>query len=240
LKITEKVYLIGGHEYGYSAAGDCNMYLIDGGDALALIDTGSGNGINDVMGNIRRMGLESDRLTVTFNTHCHYDHIGGNKAVKEATSCKIAAHELDIGEIERPGEFALYKRALEKGFKLEPTRVDMPLRGGVKVEVGDVVFEVVHTPGHTSGGVCLLIEEEGVKGLFSGDVASANGKLNWINGPGFDLPEWKNSIKKILELRPDRLFPGHGAFLFSGAVEHLRLLDEKMNAPWVNILTEID
>ncbi|RJS86361.1 MBL fold metallo-hydrolase [Candidatus Bathyarchaeota archaeon] len=130
--------------------------------------------------------------------------------------------------------------ARERGLEFEAVEVDMRLRGGERLQVGDIEVEVVHTPGHTPGGVSLLLREGDGLDLFTGDTASAQGRLGWINGPGCDLEEWKRSIKRMLELQPDRLFPGHGVFVLSGAVEHLRVLDEKMNAPWINIVTAVD
>ena len=63
MKLSDRVYLIGGMAYGYSAQGDCNMYLIDGGSELALIDAGGGDGITRVLSNIRNMGLDPSTLT---------------------------------------------------------------------------------------------------------------------------------------------------------------------------------
>ncbi len=239
MRLTDRVYLIGGGAYGYSAPNDCNIYLVDCGGALAVIDTGGGGGIPRVLENIRHMGFDPETVEMAFITHCHYDHIGGNHDLKEATGCRIAAHEAEAREMETLGELTLYDMARERGLKFEPAKVDITLTDGQHVRVGEVDFEVVHTPGHTPGGVCLLIKEDDVVSLFTGDTASAQGHLGWINGPGCDLPEWKRSIKRLLELKPDRMFPGHGVFVLSGAVDHLKLLDEKMNAPWINIVTSI-
>lgn len=239
MKLTDRIYLIGGGAYGYSAPGDCNMYLVDCGGELAIIDTGGGGDIPKVLENIRRMGLDPDTLEVAFITHCHYDHIGGNHDLKQATDCKIAAHEAEVEEIETLGELSLYTMARESGLEFEPTKVDIALKDGQHVQVGEADLEVVHTPGHTPGGICLLMKEEGATSIFSGDTASAQGRLGWINGPGCDLPLWKRSIKKLLGLKPDRVFPGHGVFVLSGALDHLRLLDDKMKAPWTTIVTSI-
>jgi len=239
LRLTDRVYLIGGSAYGYSAPGDCNMYLVDCSGVLALIDTGGGGGIPKVLENMRHMGLDPTTLEVAFVTHCHYDHIGGNHDLKEATDCKIAAPEAEVEEIETLGKLSLYDMAREEGLEFEPTEVDIALTDRQHIGIGDVDFDVVHTPGHTPGGICLLIKEGDVTSIFTGDTASAQGRLGWINGPGSNLPEWKSSIKKLLRLRPDRIFPGHGVFVLSGAVDHLKLLDDKMNAPWINIVTAI-
>ena len=221
MRLTGKTYLIGGGAYGYSAPGDCNMYMVDCGDRLAVIDTGGGRDIPKVLDNIKRMGFEPRTLEVAFITHCHYDHIGGNYDLKEATGCKIAAHEAEVEEIETLGELTLYQMARERGLEFRATKVDMTLRDGQHVQVGDVDFEVVHTPGHTPGGICLLIHEEGKKSLFTGDTASAR----MDQRAGMLSPEWKKSIKRLAELEPDRMFPGHGVFVLSGAVDHLRFLD---------------
>jgi hydroxyacylglutathione hydrolase len=239
LKLTERTFLIGGGAYGYSETGDCNMYLVDCKGSLALIDTGGGNGIPRVINNIRNMGFDPETLEVAFITHCHYDHIGGNKAIKDATGCRIAAHEAEKEEIENLGELTLYQMGQENGLSFEPTEVDFTLKGGEKAQVGDVEFEIVHTPGHTPGGISLTIREEGATSLFPGDTASAQGRLGFINGPGFSLEEWKKSIKRMLDLKPDRMFPGHGVFVLSKATEHLTVYDAKMNAPWINVVTSV-
>lgn len=239
MKLTERIYLIGGGAYGYSAPGDCNMYLVDCDGKLALVDTGGGGGVPKVLENIGSMGFDPVDLDVVFITHCHYDHIGGNHDLKEATSCKIAAHEVEVDEIENLGELSLYDMALEQGIEFQSTSVDLVLKDGQRLQVGDVDFEVVHTPGHTPGGICLLVRENNATSVFTGDTAAAQGRLGWINGPGSDLPEWKRSVKRLLQLMPDRMFPGHGVFVLSGAVDHLKLLDEKMNAPWINIVTAV-
>jgi glyoxylase-like metal-dependent hydrolase (beta-lactamase superfamily II) len=239
MKLTENIYLVGGNAYGYSAAGDCNIYMIDCGGSLAIVDTGGGKGVSPIIGNIERMGFNADDLEVAFISHCHYDHIGGNKEFKEATGCRIAAHEAEKEDLEGLGELTLYSIALENGLRFDPAKVDTVLRGGESVKVGGVEFRVVHTPGHSPGGISLLIEDGGSRCLFPGDTASANGKLGFINGPGFVLPDWKSSIKAMMALEPDMMFPGHGTFVLSGAMELLAVYDEKLNAPWTNIVTSV-
>jgi len=236
LNLTEKIYLIGGSAYGYSAPGDCNLYMVDCGDSLAMIDSGGGAGILNVMDNIKRMGLDEKQIEVLFVTHCHYDHIGGNYELKKRTGCKIAAHEAEVDEIEKLGVLSLYEMAKQEGLEFKPSKVDIHLSDGQLLRVGDVDFKIIHTPGHTPGGICLLTKEGNSTNLFSGDTASAQGKLGWINGPGCDIAEWKRSIKKLVKIEPDRMFPGHGVFVLSGATDHLKQLDVNMNTPWTVVV----
>jgi glyoxylase-like metal-dependent hydrolase (beta-lactamase superfamily II) len=118
--------------------------------------------------------------------------------------------------------------------------VDTVSKDGDIYQVGDVSLKVVHTPGHTHGCISLLMKErDGKLGLFCGDMAGANGRLGYINGPGFNLEDWKKSIKRMLGLQPDRLYPGHNTFLLGDAVDHLMLYDQKMNAAWTTIVTSV-
>lgn len=239
MKLTDKVFLVGGSGYGYSAPGDCNVYLVDCGRGLSLVDTGGGRGVPMILDNIKRMGFDPSALEVAFVTHCHYDHIGGNHALKDATGCKIAAHESEKEDIETLSELTLYQQALDSGLSFEPTSVDICLSDERVLEVGEAVFRVIHTPGHTPGGISILYEEEGVRNLFAGDTASAQGRLGYVNALGYSHDDWRNSIRRMLELNPERLFPGHGTFALSGAMDCLKVLYSKWNAPWTNIVTEV-
>jgi len=239
MRVFKDVYLVGGGAYGYSHSSDCNIYVVDGGSEVALIDTGGGLGIEKVIGNVARDGINLNRIRVAFNTHCHFDHIGGNKKIKELTGCKIAAHESVTKSIETLDELTLANMALQRGIKIEPTSVEERLKDNDKIQVGTYSLEVVHTPGHTPGSICLFTQIDEKRVLFSGDTVSARGRLGYINGPGFKLEEWKYSLKRLLDLNIDTMFPGHGTFLVSGAKDHIRLYSDKMNAPWTNIITAI-
>lgn len=107
------------------------------------------------------------------------------------------------------------------------------------IEVGDIELRFLHTPGHTPGCISLVINENGEKGIFTGDIASSNGRLGFINGPGFNLPDWKRSIKQLISVKPKRMYPIHNAFLLCDAQDHLTIIDQKMNSPWINIVTSI-
>ena len=239
MKLTDRVYLVGGSGYGLSPAGDCNIYLIDGKSELALVDTGGGNGVMEILGNIEKMGLDAETITLAFNTHCHFDHIGGNKEFKEKTGCKIVAHPADKKGIEALDENSLYSMAEEWGLSFEGTKVEKEVEDKDIVKVGDLELEVIHNPGHTPGCFSLLLKEDDKTSILCGDIAGAQGRLGYINGPGFNLPDWKKSIKKLISFKPNRLYPGHNTFLMNNATEHIRVYDQKMNSAWTTIITEV-
>ena len=239
MKISDRVHLVGGSGYGLSPAGDCNVYIVNGGSELALIDTGGGYGIPSILNNIRKDGLDPKKITKTLITHCHYDHIGGNYNIKKETGTDIISHPSDRTAIETLNEFSLYNKAQERGITFKSTSVDETVEDEDVIRVGDIDLIVIHNPGHTPGCISFLLQEGDLKSLICGDIVGASGKLGYINGPGFVLDDWKRSIKKLIEIDPQRLFPGHGTFLLSDTRSHLLLYDQKMNSAWTTIITEV-
>jgi glyoxylase-like metal-dependent hydrolase (beta-lactamase superfamily II) len=239
MKLTEHVYLVGGSGYGLSPNGDCNIFLIDGGNEMALIDTGGGYGIPSILNNIKKDGLNPKRLTKTLITHSHFDHIGGNFDIRKHTGTDILCHPADKEAIETLSELSLYYMAKQRGLEFKATPIDSTINERDTIKIGDLECNVIHNPGHTPGCISFLVNDDGANSLFCGDIASASGKLGYINGPGFDLDNWKKSIKKLINLAPQRLYPGHGTFVMNDAVSHLMLYDQKMNAAWTTIITEV-
>jgi glyoxylase-like metal-dependent hydrolase (beta-lactamase superfamily II) len=241
MKLFKNIYLVGGGSFGYSHPNDCNVYLIDGGTELALVDTGGSGGTSAIIENMRRFDLNPELTKMAINTHCHYDHIGGNKRIKELTGCKIAVHDAEAEFVEKlDPRLTLINMALKRGLKFDSTKVDLKLEDGALLRIGRHQIEIVHTPGHTPGCISILMETDGKRILFAGDIVSSQGRLGFINGPGFDLGDWKTSLKKLLELNIDVLLPGHGTFVLSGGSDHIKAYSEKMNLPWRTIATAID
>jgi glyoxylase-like metal-dependent hydrolase (beta-lactamase superfamily II) len=240
MKLTDSVHLVGGSAYGLSAAGDCNVYLVNCGDEFALIDTGSGMGVNRIIDNIKYDGFDPKKVKLAFLTHCHFDHIGGAQEFKQLTKCHLLSHKLEATSITHLDENVLMDMARERGLSFNSAKLDGLFEDRDKIQVGDTSFDVLHTPGHTPGCISLkIIEKDGKTSIFTGDIASTTGRLGFINGPGFNLSEWKNSIKRLIAEKPDRLYPGHNTFMMSGATEDLMITDAKMNAPWTTIVTSV-
>lgn len=118
-------------------------------------------------------------------THGHADHTAGCAALKAATGARVAMHAADAGAL--------------AGL------VDLPLAGGERLAVGDLEFTVIHTPGHTPGGICLLAEGQ----LFTGDTlfVGDSGRTDLAGG---DRPTLGASIRRLMQL-PDEtvVWPGH-------------------------------
>jgi hydroxyacylglutathione hydrolase len=143
-------------------------------------------------------------IQLIINTHGHWDHIADNARLQEETLAPIAIHRLDEPRIMNPKPVFFHLP-----FEIPPTKAGKYLEGGDVVEVGNLKFEVLFTPGHTEGGICL--HEASEKALFSGDTLFA-GSVGRVDLPGGDWDTLMKSIETQLLSLPDdvTVYPGHG------------------------------
>ncbi|HTY09070.1 MAG TPA: MBL fold metallo-hydrolase [Candidatus Edwardsbacteria bacterium] len=149
--------------------------------------------------------LADNKLTATtiLNTHGHFDHVAGDLAIRRATGARLLIHQLDAPLL---GSDALNGAAM-MGFSFKPVAPDGFLDEGLILSLGRTTLTVLHTPGHTPGGVSLA--GEGV--LFSGDTlfAASIGRTDLPGGS--EQVEIKSIREKLLVLPDDTVVrPGHG------------------------------
>lgn len=164
----------------------------------ALVIDPAGNE-DSVVERINEKGLE---LKYIVNTHGHPDHTGGNARVKELTGAEIIMHEEDDILFNSPEG---RDHALQMGFTPSPS-ADHHVKDNDEIVIGDVKLKVIHTPGHSRGGICLY----GDGNLFTGDTLFV-GAIGRDDLPGGDYEVYMDSIhKKILPLPDDTVvWPGH-------------------------------
>ena len=90
--ITSEIYQVGG--YGLTASEDAAIYLIQFNEHAALIDSGCGRSLDKLLNNILSVGVHLEQIEYLFITHCHYDHTGGAKSLRERLGCPVVAHAL--------------------------------------------------------------------------------------------------------------------------------------------------
>lgn len=166
-----------------------NCYLVSSEGEAMVIDPGAPS---------EELTERSSGLDVKYvlNTHAHPDHIGGNEYLKEQLEAPILLHSADR---------ELY-RALLEGSP-EPDRL---LEEGETLELGDLAFEVLHTPGHTPGSMTLVERSE--RALFTGDLVFS-GSIGRTDFPGGSSSEMRKSLVKVVNLGRDgdwMIYPGHG------------------------------
>jgi len=148
--------------------------------------------------------LAESNLTakLIINTHGHFDHVGANKRLKEVTGAPILIHPLDAPMLNQ-----LADSAAAWGMKAENSPPpDRELQDGNEVTFGKVLLKVIHTPGHTPGGISLFTDSE----VFVGDTLFA-GSIGRTDFPGGNFETLKNSIQQKLFALSENLkvYPGH-------------------------------
>ncbi|MDA8085892.1 MAG: MBL fold metallo-hydrolase [Nitrospiraceae bacterium] len=136
-------------------------------------------------------------------THAHFDHVGAVPEVKAATGAPVAVHE---DEMEIYG--GVKDQAAFWGYELDPLPPpDVLLKDGDAINIGAVRLEVMHTPGHSPGGICIV----GYGAVFSGDTLFNSG-IGRTDGPGCSHAQLMASIRSKLLALPDKtvVLPGHG------------------------------
>lgn len=166
--------------------------VVLGRRTIGVVDTGFEASIRDqLFPFLREMGRTPDDIEFVVNTHRDRDHVQGNTVIKATTNATIAIHALDADAV---------------------NPVDVKLDDGESVELGDRTFEVIHTPGHTPGSICLYHRDENL--LIVGDSLVGD-RVNLIR---MDKTTYIDSLRRLLDLDVRLLIQSHPRPPFEKAV----------------------
>ena len=181
-----------------------SSYLILGEKLKALIDSGISQHFNFLTKDLKDIGVDTRSLNMIINTHEHVDHFGANRYLQERVP--ILAHRYAATKIVSADDEVMLCRAHGE----DPTgyQVNMWLENLNVLDLGDWFLKVLHTPGHTSGSLCIY--EPRRKVLISGDTVFARGTISDISSSG-SYGEYINSLARLNTMKIDLLLPGHGA-----------------------------
>jgi glyoxylase-like metal-dependent hydrolase (beta-lactamase superfamily II) len=179
-----------------------NCYIV-GSEATKeglIIDPGAEGDV--ILEHTRELELDTKLIVAT---HAHIDHVGALRAVKEATGAAFAIHEADANEKVMQG-MARMLGAITRSLS-PPPKPDRLLKEGDTIEIGDLSFTVIHTPGHSPGGISIY--GHGV--VFTGDTLFNFG-IGRTDFPGCSYETLMDSINSKLMTLPDEtiVLPGHG------------------------------
>ncbi len=203
-KINDDIHLIrlGGLE--------SNIYLIK---KKVLIDTGLGyhkKMLSEALASLRIKFTDIERIIFT---HAHYDHIGGKGMFTEA---KTAIHKDDAKILEKGDSTKSCAFAFKKTLK--PKKADLILNENDIIRIDDIKLNVIHTPGHTEGSICL--HDESSKILFTGDTIFSD-TIGRTDLPGSNTEDMINSLNKLKSLEISKILPGHGNIIETDAEKQI-------------------
>ena len=195
MKILDDLHVF---QWDHPMANNCNTYFIDG-EKKILIDPGHYEFFGNVREELSNLSLTPEDIDMVLITHGHPDHIESVQVFAEMKTL-VAVSEIEMDFIRKVAPqygHALGARAFEP---------DILLREGT-LEIGDVSFQVIHTPGHSPGSVCFYRPDEKV--LFSGDVVFKGG-IGRTDLPMGDGAALKESIRRLSVLDIEYVLSGHG------------------------------
>lgn len=182
-------------------ATNCYLAINEETQEAVLVDPGA-----DAEAVLKMIAEHGAKLVAILLTHGHSDHIGALEEVRQATGAPVYIHEGDVPCLEKPSSnLSIYTL----GMSLTCKEAEHVLQGGEELDLGGMQFKVLHTPGHTVGGVCYYNDE--FKVAFVGDTIFCE-SIGRTDFPGGSYKSLINAIKTQLLTLDDKvmLLPGHG------------------------------
>ncbi len=215
-KISEGVYFIEGQD---DMIPDSHTYIIGDPSSrdLSLIDPGLTRKGSYKLDSIKKMGIEPESIKRVIMTHTHLDHIGCFPEIKKRIpSLELWVHLEEADPLEQGDErtvygMAMFEQMCRAQYGVKPgdyaLRANRKLCDGEKLDLGGMVWEVLHIPGHSMGSIALY--EPSQKTLIPGDVVYADYAIGRFDLHGADGKVLRKSLFRLAELEVKTLLPGH-------------------------------
>jgi hydroxyacylglutathione hydrolase len=180
----------------------CNCTILGDEVTHEAVVVDPGDNIPEILSRLQKHGLTLRQIVIT---HAHIDHVGGAALLKKATGAPVFLNQQDLGLLDA--------MEMQAGWLGIPTpevgSPDASADDGLTVGLATLPAEVVHTPGHTPGSICLLFPQQHL--LLAGDTLFA-GSIGRTDLPGGDGRQILRSLRDRLMVLPDatRVLPGHG------------------------------
>lgn len=180
----------------------CNCSIVGDEQTHEAMVIDPGDQVDEILAILRQASLTLKYIVIT---HAHIDHIGGAMKLKAATGAPILLNHNDLALLKM-----LDMQAAWIGMKPpESVQVDESLNEGQELQIGKISSQIIQTPGHTEGSICILFPEE--KKLIAGDTLFA-GSIGRTDLPGGSFDKIMRSLHTRLMALPDdiEVVPGHG------------------------------
>ncbi len=238
LEVTPHIYSIPAEQAFYTGPQSPNVFLVHDGGEGALIDSGFGDekSIKTRLDFVKEHPEINVRYIIL--THHHFDHSAGAQQLRKATGAEVVLHPQEEKflldwqseapqDIEIPEGQEKLREQIEKFRRQAAEAVpDGHIEGGDTLKVGRLTIEVVHTPGHTLGSVCLYLREE--KALFTGDTALGLGTVAISPPPHGDMGLYLESLARLQGYDCAVMLPGHGQAVNEVSRKLQELIDHRL------------
>ena len=209
-RIVEGVYALGRNDM------EQQIYLLDTGAGLLLIDPSFDAWQDDLLGEVRTLGYNPAEVKWVLLTHCHIDHSQSCHSW-HARGAKIIAGDADAHPVETGNSLVATWVEPEGQGHFTPSPVDQHVYDGDVLRFGNLSLHAIGTPGHTPGATCYYFDRGGKNILISGDIVLHNGRHAWMGNPYADWQQYLTSLGKLADfalggkpIQFDILLPGHG------------------------------
>ena len=211
---------------------DSHVYVIGKSDSrdLTLVDAGLMSKGGYKVGEIVSEGIPLEDIKRIILTHTHLDHIGCLREIMDAIPhAELWLHAYEAELLERGDEKAVYGMEMfqsmcQAQYGLDPGafsfKASRKFAGGETIEIGDMIWDVLHVPGHSMGSIALYNSVE--KALIPGDVVYADYAIGRFDLYGANGAQLKDSLYQLAELEVDVLLPGHNRIDVSVKPEYIR------------------
>lgn len=203
-----------------SGPSDTNAYLLACSETKrAVVIDVPFESVDLILRRIEQLHLSMEKILLT---HSHWDHTAEVALLKEKTGAPVYIHQEDVGNLEEPGS-----DKLPLFFPVTGVKADGFLTEGQELHVGNLLIKVMHTPGHTPGGVCFYLPHE--KTLISGDTLF-RGTIGNLSFPTARPELMWVSLKKLAALPQEtKVYPGHGTPTTIGAEQWIAHAKQRFN-----------
>jgi glyoxylase-like metal-dependent hydrolase (beta-lactamase superfamily II) len=237
VEITPRIHSIEAPQAFYTGPQAPNVFLVTDGGEGALIDSGFG----DEQSLRARLEYLQERPEVKVRyiilTHHHFDHSSGAHRLRQATGAQVVMHPKEESflrdwqgdapqDLEIPPDQQAIAEQIQRFRQQAAEAVPvLPVTDGGVLGVGGLSLEVVHTPGHTLGSICIYIRAE--RALFTGDTALGLGTVAISPPPYGDMALYLRSLERLKGLEASLMLPGHGRPVEDVARKLQELIDHR-------------
>jgi glyoxylase-like metal-dependent hydrolase (beta-lactamase superfamily II) len=238
VRLTPDVALVGGGNFGFnlSAPLDCHIYLIDGGDELALVDAGMGGkhgATETILANIEADGYDLAKIKTLLLTHYHTDHAGGSWDFRERLGVTVLGSPLCAKVLSEGDEDSVSLPFAKKAgfYPQDYVYTACPAEGafvdGKSFSIGRLKVTPFDTPGHSAGHVSFLVEGGDRSYLIAGDLVFHGGTIIVQNIPDCSISDYSASCQKMAKIPFDALLPGHLSISLRDGKRHVDIAAEQ-------------